>query len=61
MVGSLVKFGGDKGVVIDAADCEGHGILYKIKWLPPMLGPSADSWLDIKNNSDIKVLVRVEG
>ena len=58
MVGSLVKLGGDKGVVIDAGINSGGNLVHKIKWLPPMLGPSADIWVDIKNHSDIKVLVK---
>jgi len=58
MVGSLVKLGGDKGVVIDAGINPGGNLVHKIKWLAPMLGPSADSWVDIKNLTDLKVLVK---
>ena len=58
MVGSLIKLGGDKGVVIDAGIGMAGELLHKIKWLAPMLGPSADSWVDIKNLHDLKVLVK---
>jgi len=63
MVGSLIKVGSMRGVVIDAAvGPDGDGLVHKIKWLPDRYNPNnwqiLPTWRVLKNLTDLKVLVK---
>ena len=63
MVGSLIKVGSMRGIVIDAAvGADGDGLVHKIKWLPDRYNPNAwrilPTWRVLKNLTDLKVLVK---
>ena len=60
MVGSLIKVGSIRGIVIDAAvGADGDGLIHKIKWLPDRYNPNTwPTWRVLKNLTDLKVLVK---
>ena len=63
MVGSLIKVGSLRGVVVDAAlGPNGDGLVHKIKWLPDRQNPNnwriLPTWRVLKNLTKIKVLVK---
>ena len=63
MVGSLIKVGSLRGVVVDAAlGPNGDGLVHKIKWLPDRYNPNnwqiLPTWRVLKNLTDLKVLVK---
>ena len=63
MVGSLIKVGSMRGVVIDATvGADGDGLVHKIKWLPDRYNPNnwriLPTWRVLKNLTDLKVLVK---
>ena len=65
MVGSLIKVGSIRGVVVDAAlGPNGDGLVHKIKWLPDRHNPNTwrilPAWRVLKNLTDLKVLVKCD-
>jgi len=65
MVGSLIKVGSLRGVVVDAAlGPNGDGLVHKIKWLPDRYSFDAwrilPTWRVLKNLTDLKVLVKCD-
>ena len=62
MVGSLIKVGSLRGIVVDAAvGADGDGLIHKIKWLPDRYVLNTfPTWRVLKNLTDLKVLVKVD-
>ena len=60
MVGSLIKVGSLRGIVVDAAvGADGDGLIHKIKWLPDRYVLNTfPTWRVLKNLTDLKVLVK---
>ena len=62
MVGSLIKLGSIRGIVVDAAiGPNGNGLVHKIKWLPDRYNPNPNTyptWRVLKTLTDLKVLVK---
>ena len=59
MVGSLIQLGIDRGIVVDAGIGMAGELLHKIQWLPAGRPDwIATQWLNLKNASHFKVLVK---